>query len=79
MVFVDNNKMQKLAIKKMNLQATKEFLAELQVLTNVHHTNLVSGSPSWSAIECLDSRGSSFILPHPAVLLIICNFFMDPY
>ncbi|KAG0566925.1 hypothetical protein KC19_7G097400 [Ceratodon purpureus] len=32
---------QKLAIKKMNLQATKEFLAELQVLTNVHHTNLV--------------------------------------
>ncbi|KAG0623925.1 hypothetical protein M758_3G211600 [Ceratodon purpureus] len=32
---------QKLAIKKMNTQATKEFLAELQVLTNVHHTNLV--------------------------------------
>ncbi|KAG0504121.1 hypothetical protein KC19_N018700 [Ceratodon purpureus] len=32
---------QKLAIKRMNLQATKEFLAELQVLTHVHHTNLV--------------------------------------
>ncbi|XP_024388364.1 chitin elicitor receptor kinase 1 [Physcomitrium patens] len=32
---------QKLAIKKMTLQCTKEFLAELQVLTNVHHTNLV--------------------------------------
>ncbi|KAH8967811.1 hypothetical protein BDL97_03G095800, partial [Sphagnum fallax] len=32
---------QKLAIKKMTLQATKEFLAELQVLTHVHHTNLV--------------------------------------
>ena len=41
-----NNYLQKLAIKKMNLQATKEFLAELQVLTNVHHTNLVSNSPS---------------------------------
>jgi chitin elicitor receptor kinase 1 len=25
----------------MNLQATKEFMAELQVLTHVHHTNLV--------------------------------------
>ncbi|XP_024375989.1 chitin elicitor receptor kinase 1-like [Physcomitrium patens] len=32
---------QRLAIKKMNLQATKEFMAELQVLTHVHHTNLV--------------------------------------
>lgn len=32
---------QKLAIKRMNLQATKEFMAELQVLTHVHHTNLV--------------------------------------
>ncbi|CAK9873401.1 unnamed protein product [Sphagnum jensenii] len=32
---------QKLAIKKMTLQATKAFLAELQVLTHVHHTNLV--------------------------------------
>lgn len=32
---------QKLAIKMMNLQATKEFLAELKVLTRVHHTNLV--------------------------------------
>eukprot|EP00250_Pteridium_aquilinum_P007953 c17552_g1_i1 orf=743-2665(-) len=32
---------QKLAIKMMNMQATKEFLAELKVLTQVHHTNLV--------------------------------------
>eukprot|EP00249_Psilotum_nudum_P023097 c28746_g1_i1 orf=348-2288(-) len=32
---------QKLAIKMMNMQATKEFLAELNVLTRVHHTNLV--------------------------------------
>lgn len=36
---------QKLAIKRMNLQATKEFMAELQVLTHVHHTNLVLFSP----------------------------------
>eukprot|EP00249_Psilotum_nudum_P012896 c24031_g1_i1 orf=105-2123(+) len=32
---------QKLAIKRMNLQATREFMAELKVLTHVHHTNLV--------------------------------------
>jgi chitin elicitor receptor kinase 1 len=32
---------QRLAIKRMNLQSTKEFRAELQVLTHVHHTNLV--------------------------------------
>eukprot|EP01018_Ginkgo_biloba_P006928 Gb_21145 [translate_table: standard] len=32
---------QRVAIKKMNLQATREFLAELKVLTHVHHTNLV--------------------------------------
>ncbi|CAM6082112.1 unnamed protein product [Calypogeia fissa] len=32
---------QKTAVKRMNLQATREFLAELQVLTHVHHTNLV--------------------------------------
>lgn len=36
-----NIDVQKLAIKKMTLQATKEFMAELKVLTNVHHTNLV--------------------------------------
>ncbi|KAL1143598.1 hypothetical protein V6Z11_A11G170200 [Gossypium hirsutum] len=29
------------AIKKMDMQATKEFLAELKVLTHVHHLNLV--------------------------------------
>jgi len=32
---------EKAAIKKMDMQATKEFLAELQVLTHVHHLNLV--------------------------------------
>ncbi|KAE9457888.1 hypothetical protein C3L33_10217, partial [Rhododendron williamsianum] len=32
---------QKAAIKKMAMQASKEFLAELKVLTNVHHLNLV--------------------------------------
>ncbi|KAG6520388.1 hypothetical protein ZIOFF_017437 [Zingiber officinale] len=31
----------KAAIKKMDMQATNEFLAELKVLTNVHHLNLV--------------------------------------
>lgn len=33
--------MQKAAIKRMDMQATKEFLAELKVLTHVHHLNLV--------------------------------------
>lgn len=32
---------EKAAIKKMDMQATKEFLAELNVLTHVHHLNLV--------------------------------------
>ncbi|KAK9092011.1 hypothetical protein Syun_026922 [Stephania yunnanensis] len=32
---------EKAAIKKMDMEATKEFLAELKVLTNVHHLNLV--------------------------------------
>ncbi|PNX83938.1 receptor-like protein kinase, partial [Trifolium pratense] len=31
----------KTAIKKMKIQATREFLAELKVLTSVHHWNLV--------------------------------------
>ncbi|XP_058748314.1 lysM domain receptor-like kinase 3 [Vicia villosa] len=31
----------KTAIKKMKMQATREFLAELKVLTSVHHCNLV--------------------------------------
>ncbi|KAI3703994.1 hypothetical protein L1987_74195 [Smallanthus sonchifolius] len=31
---------QKAAIKKMDMQASKEFLAELKVLTHVHHLNL---------------------------------------
>ncbi|GMY36813.1 lysm domain receptor-like kinase 3, partial [Fagus crenata] len=33
--------MQRAAIKKMDMQASKEFLAELKVLTHVHHLNLV--------------------------------------
>jgi chitin elicitor receptor kinase 1 len=32
---------EKAAIKKMDMQATKAFLAELKVLTRVHHSNLV--------------------------------------
>ncbi|KAG9440072.1 hypothetical protein H6P81_020237 [Aristolochia fimbriata] len=32
---------EKAAIKKMDMQASKEFLAELKVLTHVHHLNLV--------------------------------------
>ncbi|KAL0905415.1 hypothetical protein M5K25_023835 [Dendrobium thyrsiflorum] len=33
---------QKAAIKKMDMEASREFLAELKVLTHVHHLNLVS-------------------------------------
>ncbi|KAH8489517.1 hypothetical protein H0E87_024948 [Populus deltoides] len=33
--------MQKAAIKKMEVQDSKEFFAELKVLTHVHHLNLV--------------------------------------
>ncbi|XP_019103140.2 LOW QUALITY PROTEIN: chitin elicitor receptor kinase 1 [Beta vulgaris subsp. vulgaris] len=32
---------EKAAVKKMDMQATREFLAELKVLTHVHHLNLV--------------------------------------
>ncbi|GER56295.1 receptor protein kinase [Striga asiatica] len=32
---------EKAAIKKMDMEASKEFLAELKVLTHVHHVNLV--------------------------------------
>lgn len=32
---------EKAAIKKMDMKATREFLAELKVLTHVHHLNLV--------------------------------------
>ncbi|KAF7815378.1 lysM domain receptor-like kinase 3 isoform X1 [Senna tora] len=32
---------EKAAVKKMEMQASREFLAELRVLTNVHHLNLV--------------------------------------
>ncbi|KAL4628302.1 hypothetical protein ACB092_05G227400 [Castanea dentata] len=32
---------EKVAIKKMNMQSSKEFLSEMKVLTNAHHLNLV--------------------------------------
>ncbi|KAF7146819.1 hypothetical protein RHSIM_Rhsim04G0048100 [Rhododendron simsii] len=35
------NSVQQAAIKKMDMRATREFLAELKVLTRVHHLNLV--------------------------------------
>ncbi|CAN4078400.1 unnamed protein product [Withania somnifera] len=40
-VFYGELRGEKAAIKKMDMQATKEFLAELKVLTHVHHLNLV--------------------------------------
>ncbi|WJX59079.1 hypothetical protein P8452_44457 [Trifolium repens] len=40
-VYYGELKGQKIAIKKMKMQATREFLSELKVLTSVHHWNLV--------------------------------------
>ncbi|CAN4083739.1 unnamed protein product [Withania somnifera] len=40
-VFYGELRGEKAAIKKMDMKATKEFLAELKVLTHVHHLNLV--------------------------------------
>ncbi|KAM3285443.1 lysM domain receptor-like kinase 3 isoform X2 [Capsicum chacoense] len=40
-VFYGVLKGERTAIKKMDMQASKEFLAELKVLTHVHHLNLV--------------------------------------
>ncbi|EOX93290.1 Chitin elicitor receptor kinase 1, RLK1 isoform 1 [Theobroma cacao] len=40
-VFYANLRGEEAAIKKMDMQASKEFLAELKVLTHVHHLNLV--------------------------------------
>ncbi|KAL3521925.1 hypothetical protein ACH5RR_014759 [Cinchona calisaya] len=40
-VFYGELKGEKAAIKQMDMQASKEFLAELKVLTHVHHLNLV--------------------------------------
>ncbi|KAJ4703970.1 putative Receptor protein kinase [Melia azedarach] len=40
-VFFAELRGEKAAIKKMDMQASKEFLAELKVLTHVHHLNLV--------------------------------------
>ncbi|KAL8045983.1 hypothetical protein ABFX02_08G149600 [Erythranthe guttata] len=40
-VFYGELRGEKAAVKKMDMQASKEFLAELKVLTHVHHVNLV--------------------------------------
>ncbi|XP_056687159.1 chitin elicitor receptor kinase 1 [Spinacia oleracea] len=40
-VFYAELRGEKAAVKKMDMQASKEFLAELKVLTRVHHLNLV--------------------------------------
>ncbi|XWS47409.1 hypothetical protein CRYUN_Cryun14cG0149700 [Craigia yunnanensis] len=40
-VYYANLRGEEAAIKKMDMQASKEFLAELKVLTHVHHVNLV--------------------------------------
>ncbi|KNA23424.1 hypothetical protein SOVF_024950 [Spinacia oleracea] len=40
-VFLAELRGEKAAIKKMDMQASREFLAELQVLTRVHHLHLV--------------------------------------
>ncbi|KAF1898470.1 hypothetical protein Lal_00042165 [Lupinus albus] len=40
-VYYANLRGEKAAIKKMDMKASKEFLAELKVLTHVHHLNLV--------------------------------------
>ncbi|KAE8684638.1 Chitin elicitor receptor kinase 1 [Hibiscus syriacus] len=40
-VYYANLRGEEVAIKKMDMQASKEFLAELKVLTHVHHLNLV--------------------------------------
>jgi chitin elicitor receptor kinase 1 len=42
--------LKKAALKKMDMQASKEFLAELKVLTHVHHLNLVINI--WSLYVC---------------------------
>lgn len=44
---------QKAAIKKMDMQASNEFLAELKVLTHVHHLNLVLYFPYPVIIQIL--------------------------
>ncbi|XP_019267782.1 PREDICTED: lysM domain receptor-like kinase 3 [Nicotiana attenuata] len=41
LVFYGMLKGERAAIKKMDMQASKEFFAELKVLTHVHHLNLV--------------------------------------
>ncbi|KAK1295313.1 Chitin elicitor receptor kinase 1 [Acorus calamus] len=41
-VYYAERRGEKAAIKKMDMQATREFLAELKVLTRIHHLNLVA-------------------------------------
>ncbi|KAI5428390.1 hypothetical protein KIW84_033396 [Lathyrus oleraceus] len=43
---VQQNYKKKAAIKKMDMKASKEFFAELKVLTRVHHLNLVNHLPT---------------------------------
>ncbi|MBA0637551.1 hypothetical protein Godav_029114, partial [Gossypium davidsonii] len=47
-VYYANLRGEEAAIKKMDMQATKEFLAELKVLTHVHHLNLFNESEELS-------------------------------
>ncbi|KAI3703992.1 hypothetical protein L1987_74193 [Smallanthus sonchifolius] len=42
---------EKAAIKKMNMEASKQFLAELKVLTHVHHLNLGKGESKSNACD----------------------------
>ncbi|CAL5344465.1 unnamed protein product [Camellia sinensis] len=58
---------EKVAIKKMDMQASKEFLAELKVLTRVHHLNLGKDPLSWSTrvqIALDSARGLEYIHEH---------------
>ncbi|KAL6656310.1 hypothetical protein ACP70R_007136 [Stipagrostis hirtigluma subsp. patula] len=58
---------EKAAIKKMDTQATQEFLAELKVLTHVHHLNLSYEPLSWATrvqIALDSARGLEYIHEH---------------
>ncbi|PHU12092.1 Chitin elicitor receptor kinase 1 [Capsicum chinense] len=59
----------KAAIKKMDMEAMREFLAELKVLTNVHHLNLSINqvitsecTPMFGALDRLFVEGSLFLV-----------------
>ncbi|KAH0670847.1 hypothetical protein KY289_025340 [Solanum tuberosum] len=51
---------EKAATKKMDMQSTKEFLAELKVLAHVHHLNLSMGKK----INIMDSWIGDLTLPY---------------